>query len=258
MYLIYTDEAGNTGAHRDPDQPIHMIGAMLVEDDKVEAIARQFADVMAARFPDIFWQKEFELHGSDVFGGSGLFKTVKPEVRIAACDDVFDILIREEIPIMWAAIDKLKSGASEHPHSLAFRLLAKRLDDFLRVKDSLGLIIADENKEMEQKVIDDLVRYKRTSAGWGYGSPKITKIIDSVHFVQSKNNPNIQIIDLVTYFLNKGLRIEGQIIAASTTDGLGLSYEDHLKAHPPKPAYQAVLRLCAKIRPQVVGTKRFP
>lgn len=257
MYLIYTDEAGNTGTKKDADQPIHMIGALLVEDSKVEKLADDFRTIVAARFPDIFWQNGFEVHGSAVFGGDGLFKTVKPAERLGMCNDIFDMLVTSQTAVMWTAIDKMTCFASDHPHTLAFRFLAERLEDYLIGKDSLGLIIADENKEMEQKVIDDLVRYKQSNTGWGYRPTQITRIIDSVHFVQSKNNVGVQIVDLVTYFINKGLRLRDQMQAAYQVNSGGLTFSDYKAANPLKPALQAVLDLQTKITPCVVATKRF-
>ena len=38
MKLIYLDEAGNTGSKADPDQPIHMIGSLIVDEAHVRPI----------------------------------------------------------------------------------------------------------------------------------------------------------------------------------------------------------------------------
>jgi hypothetical protein len=135
-----------------------------------------------------------------MFGNKGDFKGVDPVARVQAIIDVLDLLLVHDCKVAWSAINKIKNPSSRHPHQLAFQFLTERLEDYLKKNDTLGLIVADENKEIEQKVIDDLTVYKAASTGWGYRPTEIKHIVDSVHFVQSTNNRLIQCVDLVAYF----------------------------------------------------------
>ena len=43
MWLSYLDESGNTGGNlEDPDQPIHLIAAVMVPEDQVQGLSSAF------------------------------------------------------------------------------------------------------------------------------------------------------------------------------------------------------------------------
>ncbi len=255
MYLIYVDEAGNTGLRKDPDQPIHMLGALLVEEGKVESLSEAMYDIGKRNFGTLIFDPKFELHGKDLFGGSGLFKLIPPAARIQACREIVETLHTLDVDLMFTAIDKMRLTGSEHPHGLAFKFLIERVQDYLHRKTALGLLIADENQEMEQKLIGDLVQAKVIGTNWGYRPTVVKNIIDSVHFVQSINNKNIQCIDVVTYFLNKGRRVKeklaAQYEAAGGPAGTGIYYPAFRDATL-KPAEKVVIELhdraCLRLR----------
>ena len=212
MRLIYLDESGNTGNRRDdPDQPLHLIACVIVDEGQVRGLEDAIDTITFGRFPDARLEDGFELHGADLYRGNGLFKGVLPDTRVAAVQEVIAALAQHEAQIGWTAADKAKMYASMHPHRLAFVLLTERVELYLRQADALGLLVADENKELEQRLIDDLDVYKRSTTGFGWRPITIKQIVDSVHFVQSKNNRLIQCADLVAYFVLRGLRLKGQL-----------------------------------------------
>lgn len=203
MYLIYLDESGNTGTRKDPDQPIHMIAGLVVHESKIRAIEDAVDAVVRRHFAVISTTPDFELHGADLYSGNGFFKGVPPSDRVAAIHEVFDVLNALEIKVIWAAVDKIKLYSSWHPHQLAFLFIVERIEDYLQKEDSLGLLVADENKEVEQRLIENLQKYKRGNTGFGWRPTPIRQIVDSIHFVQSKNNHLIQCVDLIAYFALK-------------------------------------------------------
>jgi hypothetical protein len=214
MDLIYIDESGNTGSRKDPDQPIHLIAGLIVHESRIRPIEDQIDQIAQQHFPEACLQDGFELHGADLFSGKGCFKGIAPAVRVQAIADVLKALADNEAKIGWAAADKLRVRSGWHPHRLAFVLLIERLELHLRNAESLGLIVADENKEVEQRLIDDLNVYKRSTTGFGWRPIRIRQIVDSIHFVQSKNNRLIQCADLIAYFVLRGYRLNQRLIAA--------------------------------------------
>ena len=81
MKLIYIDEAGNTGAKADPDQPIHMIGALIVDQNQIRKIeiklrilAEICADLINASGHFVLVD-QIEFHGSELYGGKKYFPT---------------------------------------------------------------------------------------------------------------------------------------------------------------------------------------
>lgn len=256
MKLIYLDEAGNTGSKADPDQPIHMIGSLIVDQAHVRFIEVKLNDlaercrtlIRAAGCP--VPTDPIEFHGADLSGGKGAFKPIDPADRIALCEDIIAACRDGEATFGHCAVDKMKLSGSYHPHMLCFQFTLERLQIRLSREGELGLLIADEHRELEEKIIQDLAFSKEFGTAWGYRSVAIKNIIDTVHFVKSRHNRLVQACDVLTYFRLKGLRLSDKLLEAyllSTEKEGGVSQSDYIALHT-KPAEKAVLRLDNAIR----------
>lgn len=201
------DESGNTGTKVDPAQPVHLIGCLLVEDVAVRPFEEALDAVAAKHFQLQRQQPRFEFHGKELHDGKGLFKGVPVETRLAAAQEIIDAAQAHATAWGYAGVDKVKSNAADHPHRIAFTLLVEGLQDWLRKQNALGLIIADENHEVSQQLIDDFAIFKEFATKWGYRRVPVTNIVDSVHFVQSHNNRIIQACDVITYIYLKAHRL---------------------------------------------------
>ncbi|MCJ2138758.1 DUF3800 domain-containing protein [Methylobacterium sp. E-066] len=261
MHLIYLDESGNTGARKDPDQPIHLIAALCVHESRIRAIEMAVREIVKARFGVLVLTEGFELHAADLYGGNGFFKGIRPDQRIGCIHDILDALATHDVAVLWAAVDKMKLHSSRHPHRMAFLFLVERLEDWLsRAEPKLGLLVADENKEIEQKLIDDLEIFKLSGTNMGWRPTQISSIVDSIHFVQSTNNRLIQCVDIVAYFSLKYYRQEQRLIqdfrVASLTNVPWPTWrEAQLDAAPSKKAIHQIGR---KLDALTVGRKVFP
>lgn len=147
MYLAYMDEAGNTGTCADPNQPVHMLGCLLVEDAAVRAMEDAIADVGKRHFPQLSLQPGFEFHGAHLYSGKAIFRGVSPDARIKAMRDLVEVTTEHAAAFGYTGVNKVKTFANDHPHRIAFTLMVERVEPWLRTRDSLGLIVADENNE---------------------------------------------------------------------------------------------------------------
>lgn len=250
MKLIYLDEAGNTGSKADPDQPIHMVGSLIVDQAHVRPIEVRL-NALAERCRTLIRAAghavpadPIEFHGADIYGGRGLFKPISPADRIAVCADIIAACRDGAAEFGHCAVNKMKL-ISGHPHMRCFQFTLERLQDYLSRKNELGLLIADEHRELEEEIIQDLAFSKEFTTGWGYRPTAIENIIDTVHFVKSKHNRLVQACDVLTYFRLKGLRLSDKILEAyllsSEKEG-GMSQSDYIALHT-RPTEKAVLRL---------------
>ena len=256
------DETGNTGTKVDPAQPIHLIGCLIVEDAAVRPFEDALAAIAAAHFPEKSKDPAFEFHGAEMFQGSGIFKGTKPTERLAATQAIVDAVSEHVAAFGYAGVDKTKSYANDHPHRIAFTLLVEHLQTWLKRRDALGLIIADENKEISQKLIDDFALFKEFATNWGYRRIPVTNIIDSVHFVQSHNNRIMQACDVITYMFMKGRNLRDRKRAEhKAIVGNAWTYWDHvewLKGNQSE-AEKATLEIAGKISEiQVFRAKIWP
>jgi Protein of unknown function (DUF3800) len=201
------DESGNTGTRLDdPDQPIHYLAAVGVEECHLNPLEMAFKKILSAHLPVATKEKYFELKGQTLRKGAGFFKPLKPIQRIELATQLLNLLPLYQVKIFYGGIDKRRDAFQEHPHEMAFMLLVSGVEAWLRRQNPpvLGLLIADEQEEMEQILID--------SIHWSKGLDRVegeqfsTQIVDSIHFVRSSNNALIQLADLVAFIVNRGLR----------------------------------------------------
>jgi hypothetical protein len=124
---------------------------------------------------------------------------LKPADRIALYQCMVELLPRYGVHVIWHGIHKPALAARYpkpmHPHKLAFLFFAEDVERFLRTKRKYGLLVSDEEKSVEQQVIEDLPRYKHLGTSFGYQSIDLTRIIDNVHWVKSHNSRLLQLAD---------------------------------------------------------------
>lgn len=212
MYFAYMDESGNSGTKSDPNQPIHLLGCLLVEENRIRPFEEALHAIAVKHFSGQAGEIEFK--GAELFAGSGAFKSLSPVVRIEIARSILEATVSYATAWGYTGIIKSRSYANDHPHRICFSLLLEGLQDYLAALGGLGLIVADEYNEISRTIIHDLHRIKTQGTFWGYKRIVATNIVDSVHFVQSRDNRIIQAADLVTYITLKQKRIVDAKIAA--------------------------------------------
>lgn len=263
MKLIYIDEAGNTGTKADPDQPIHMIGALIVDQSKIRSIELRLnalAEVCVEKLSEAGQTAsadQIEFHGAEIFSGKKVFAHIKPGDRVEICSDLIEICKAEEAVFGSCSINKMKLWGG-HPHLRCFQFTLERIQDYLMAVDDLGLLVADEHRELEEEILRDLAFSKHVSTQWGWRPTTIKNVVDTVHFVKSKHNRLVQACDVLTYFRLKGERLEDKLRHAwwasnPMKDGkLDPTFADYQDANT-KPAEKAVLAFNKAIK----GFERF-
>jgi len=199
LYICYVDESGNTGNNlKDIHQPYLVLTALLVPPKNISEIEQDVRNLGIKYFGVDAQNTDFEFHGYDIYNGRGkYFEKLSFEKRINIFDEIVEIVIKHKcIHIGYVSINKLNYNVDIHIQQMAFNCLLEKLEEKLNgILNSYCLLVLDEQDEIEQDLIDDLDTYKALSK---------SKIIDSVHFVQSKNNYLIQLTDVMCYLIRKG------------------------------------------------------
>ncbi len=204
MKFVYIDESGNTGWNlKDAHQPFHFLSALSVDETHIMGVQNAIKNIGSEYFSEEYLKENFEFHGVELRKGTGYFKEISIEQRVEIAHKLMSILKEYEVDVFLIGIDKDKYYANVHPHQAAFVLLVERLNPFLIDEGQRGLLICDENHDIEQPIINDLSKFQEYSTSFGYKAVKVTEIVDSVHFVKSHNNPIIQLADIVAYFANR-------------------------------------------------------
>lgn len=227
MYLFYIDESGNTGSDLDStEQPIHWLVALAVSPANVKTIERQMSALAWELFEAVSTDAEFEFKGSELFGGTGRFRSWRPNDRIEAYGRLLSLLSTHEVRLFVRGIHKrehnkrakIKGYPPHHPHKLGFMYLVERLEDWLRdqqpeadmfesEEELLGLLVTDEQKEVDRDLVKKFASWRETGTDFGYRSRDITYLIDTVHTVPSHDSWLIQLADCVVFIRNRYSRV---------------------------------------------------
>jgi len=156
---------------------------------------------------------ELEFHGKDLWTDKGDWKhsALGERFRFALFEVAVEKVLAEDITILFQAIDQrklsLRYSLPEPPHKLAMKLILKRVDRYLEVLGTKGLVISDqlgsptEHDRYRQHFFD----YKKFGTG-GDDSSFLNNLLDTIHFVPSKFSRLIQAIDMLTY-INRRRRV---------------------------------------------------
>jgi len=219
MYLIYVDEAGNTGRNlNDPQQPYHVVLALPVREDQWHDVEREMGLIVDRHIPEPD-RATFEFHAHDLHQGTGYFRGWQRAVRVTIAHELLGLLERFALPVIFGAVDKRAHArryiSPVHPHILAFMLAAERCERYLAGLDGvqLGMFIADENASVEPDVRASLRNYRHKGIPLGMLQERLDHIIEDIHFQSSQVSCFLQLVDICAYYAKRHLVCVGRGIA---------------------------------------------
>lgn len=210
MKLIYLDESGNTGKNlHDEQQPVFTLGALIIAEEKWQALEKELEASIEKFYPSPR-PEDFEIHAKELLSGDNHFKSYSIPQRLALRDEWLEIAVRHELVFVYRAITKKRlhrwvqssmgSGVSLNPHIVAFPLVARVLDDYLREQgqSALGIFISDENKEIVSDV-EKAIKALRVIDG----NLRLGQIIEKGFFIDSAKSLPLQLCDLCLFVARK-------------------------------------------------------
>ena len=219
MHFFYLDESGCSGMNlQDTQQPVFVMGGISIRDEGWNKTHERFDKAISDYF-DGSVPSKFELHANDLLGvnGTDAFAGHDPERRYAFCSSIIDMLIERKHSIHFYAIDKGKVTNTDLdntlgfdtkvPYLLAFDYLITYVNSHVQKKlgtSARGMIILDEKDQFRDQV-EGILRERRYA---GPQANRVKRITEFSYPVDSKNNPMIQMSDLVIYCVKRFLEIE--------------------------------------------------
>ncbi|HZK82990.1 MAG TPA: DUF3800 domain-containing protein [Humisphaera sp.] len=211
MHLVYLDESGNSGLNlNDPQQPVFTLCAMVVAEEKWQNLETELKGALDSHFPKWRETDGFEIHGSDLRNGSGQFKGMTVEDRIAFRDTWMKVGELHNVRLIQRSVFKkafsdwcvgeFGTGIRVNPHVAAFALLSRCIDNYLMTLPGppLGILISDENKE----VVADIEKSIHVFRGLE-GALRLGRIVEKGFFIDSSKSLPLQLCDLFTLSLRK-------------------------------------------------------
>lgn len=200
--LVYIDETGSVGKGANK-QPLLTVAAALVDEVNVQPLRDAFRQVA---WQNLGWvPADLELHGNEIWNGTGHWKGKTPAELIAVYEQAIGVLDAFDISVSWASIHKERlarrygGAADRNAYLLALQFLLEKID---RGFGDNKILIADEAKEHQLRAIKMVADLQ----DWGGGQVpgrQLQTVIDSMHFVSSHASPGVQLADLVAFALQR-------------------------------------------------------
>jgi hypothetical protein len=211
MHLFFLDGSGNTGRDLShASASAYYLMALAVPGGRARALEDSVTSTLGAHFGERCRTPGFECKGSDLFRGEGPCAAMPPAERIALYQALVGLVVAHGARLLWQGIDKARLAARYahpmHPHKLAFVFLAEQIERYLRGCRDYGLLVSDEEKEVEAQVVEDLLRYKEFGTSMGFEPLDLTRVVDNVHWVKSHNSRLLQLCDVCVYLCQRYVR----------------------------------------------------
>ncbi|HMS72365.1 MAG TPA: DUF3800 domain-containing protein [Baekduia sp.] len=195
--LFYIDES------RDALHHFHL--GVLATGSQVAAIEQDLEAIVETAFDAGACRWRAELHGVALFHGNDDWDKATAAQRINVYESALTLLPTHGVEVLarganLARFAKRYGGGD--PYRWEFSNLLERLNERLRSLDEYGLVIADEQHEYRDILRRDLADSKQSGTG-GYRSQRLTRVLDTAHFVDSKLSRTTQLADLIAFIIRR-------------------------------------------------------
>jgi hypothetical protein len=220
MYILYADDAGNTGTDYDnQQQPIFSLAGVIVDTDKWFVLN----DLITSRRNEISPELvKCEIHATEIYNGKvnhdkGYnFRKNTLEENLNILERLFDLVAGLKLPVLMFMVRKcnLKNycqskfgmGIKIDPYLIAFPYVSLAFDYYIKTKSSNGMIFLDEQSALVNKVEDMLERLRLIESA--DSKIRIDRIIERALFLESAKSNFIQLADICNFYINRHLSIK--------------------------------------------------
>lgn len=210
MYILYADESGNTGTdYENKEQPIFVLGGLIVEDKKWHEINKKFNEEKVKIASVLEYT---EIHAVDLFNSSkkSIFDKFDWKENLNIAEKLVDLILTLDISFQYIAIDKKSFKRSLNasfgnsikidPYIYAFGLLYDKISNYLKNEKDKGLIFLDDILTIPEQLRNI----------YPILSKENSTIIENAMFLKSKDTNFIQIADIYSFYINKYLCIKSE------------------------------------------------
>jgi Protein of unknown function (DUF3800) len=218
VILFFVDDSGNTGARLDhPIEQVHWLAAIAVDESVVRDLDRAVSDCCLRFFGSDAHAADFEVKGSELFGGRGCAEKLPPDARIACYDAILALLNVHGVRLFIRGINKPAHAARAKsfrydpapPYDLAFQYLAERIDEWLATLPGQprGLVVADEQQEAGRRMIHQFNQWTHNRTPGGYRARQLGQLLPALHYVRSVDSRLVQLADCVAFLRNRFAKV---------------------------------------------------
>ena len=229
MYLVYMGQSGNTGTSlKDPNQSHHVYAGLMIHEDQWNGIKVEFSQVCRRYFERNLGEPTTpkELHATEILHGKGFFSSWPKARRLQLIDDLLNILIGRETPLIVSYVDKQEFASARQtdsdrqhwwqgPWEPVFSRFLFCLDLYIDEMNMAAMpeeelirgapvriseratIIADEGKSVDPQFMQEFLN---TEIDLPTGA-----VLENVYFTRSQDSQCTQLANICAYFVRRHL-----------------------------------------------------
>lgn len=220
MYLLYADDAGNTGIDYDnPQQPIFNLAGVIVPAEQWHDLNQRIDNLKRACFPD---HPKAEFHATYIFNGSNdkkagiSFHNMSLYQRFEILSKVVDLIVSMSLSITKFSVNKqnlktycrkvFNNAVKIDPYYIAMPYVLSYFDAFLKARGSNGIVFFDEQSELLSSF--DNVQERIRIFSENSNSLRVDHIIEQAMFLSSCKSNFVQMADVVNYFITRKMLLD--------------------------------------------------
>ncbi len=204
MHTTFIDEAFSEGHF--------FMCALVIDGEQLQILEKEFQRIMSQlenAFPNEI-SRNLELHAGEIFNGKGPWRKAFEgnRQRYEVLNHFSEVLAGLNLRILIHGIDvkrqEIKYSLPTDPRYLSLRFLIEKLDKELFETLDHSIIICDSGaSNQEVQYIRNLLAEMQIKGSGGLYPHRITQIVDTVHFSDSKRSRGIQAIDLISFLRHR-------------------------------------------------------
>ena len=187
MFLAFVDESYN--------KDLFCLSA-LVADDLTTAHLSLELDGIIQFVNNCGFPGPQELHGHEIFHGSGSWKDVPLRLRMHAYFQAMKLIGQSGALAVFSDLVRVAEEDPSSPHERALTQLLERLEILAEDRSQYVLVLADEVHSAERHRTN--FRFYQSGED-GHSGRRLTRILDTLYFGPSRHSRMLQAADLVTY-----------------------------------------------------------
>jgi len=197
--LIFVDDS--------KDQLHTCFGAVVATGEQISFLEKRLALLRLEVEAEFLIRDLSEFHGYEMFQASGAWDGISPEDRFDIFFKILNIGLESDIDMIFRSTRINEFKLRYHSMQLeatTFENLLERVHEYLEEIDAHGLVTSDIQDANSTAIRANLIN-SRLFGTRGYRSQELTRILDTIHFVESHQSSAIQFADVATFIWRRNI-----------------------------------------------------
>lgn len=193
------------------DADEYFLGALIADSEEAHALGKGIDDLMRAIHDEYGVSASTELHGYELFHGTGGWDSLHPlpKARVSIFGRVIELICAHDVTLRVQRISArglARNYTTPWPsEKVAWQFLLQQINEHAVGLHTTTFVIADELNSHEARRLA-LSDYRERGTPGGWRSSTMPNISDTILFVPSHHSRMIQAVDLVTFIAHRHKR----------------------------------------------------